>query len=369
MSAWGLSQETRTITVVVDASETAPDSGEVFIAGNLSVLGDWVPDAVPLRPLGNGLWSISFDAPLGSTVEFKVTQGSWVAQAIYEPGVIPGNTMVVCLRDTTVTLKPRSWGLGAGGEGGGVVGTVVRHGAMTGEGLRYGREVAVVLPPSYDREPQRRFPVLYMHDGQNVFDPKTSFLGFDWRVDEVADSLVRTAELQEFILVALWNTPDRRPEYSDTPRGRAYADFVVHQVKPFIDSTYRTLPGPRHTAVMGSSMGGLISFLFAWWYPDVFGHAACLSSAFTVDDGGFLRAVRKYSGPKKPVRFYLDCGGIDLDERLAPGLWEMASILKALGYKEGEDLSVFYDPGASHNEMAWAARVWRPLKFIFGTDR
>jgi enterochelin esterase-like enzyme len=204
-----------------------------------------------------------------------------------------------------------------------------------------------------------------MHDGQNVFDPSTSFLGYDWRVDEVTDSLIRAGSLREIIVVGICNTPDRRMEYSDTEAGRAYARFVVNRVKPLIDSAYRTMPDAEHTAVMGSSMGGLISFLFAWWYPGVFSGAGCLSSVFTGHYTHVLDTVSRYNGPRKPIRIYMDCGGAGGDETLRPGMESMAELLRKGGYREGRDYMVFFDSGAQHNELAWAARVWRPLRFFF----
>jgi len=117
---------------------------------------------------------------------------------------------------------------------------------------------------------------------------------------------------------------------------------------------------------MGSSMGGLISFLFAWWYPDVFSKAGCLSSAFLVDDDKVLKEVRNYSGSRKNIRVYLDCGTVDLEARLRPGSEEMAKILEEKGYRMGSEFEYVLDEGAIHNERAWAKRVWKPLKFLFG---
>ena len=249
---------------------------------------------------------------------------------------------------------------------GGIVGAVAYHRGLRGEGLRYDRDLIVWLPPSYRKEPKRRYPVLYMHDGQNIIDPSTSFIGYDWHVDNVADSLIRASKMEEIIVVGMYNTPDRTAEYSDTDLGRNYAEFVVRRLKPLIDSTYRTLPGREHTAVMGSSMGGLISFLFVWWHPDVFSMAGCLSSAFMREHTQILSDVEKYSGSRKPIRIYLDCGGNGLDERLKPGMDEMASLLKKKGFVDGVDYQVYFDEHAGHDEHAWAARIWRPLLFMFG---
>jgi predicted alpha/beta superfamily hydrolase len=172
--------------------------------------------------------------------------------------------------------------------------------------------------------------------------------------------------MKEVNVVGLYNTPDRGPEYGKDPgKTRAYMDFVVTSVKPFVDAHYRTLPDRENTAVMGSSMGGLISFLLAWQYPQVFSAAACLSPAFTVGD--WLDDVEKYDGPPKPIRIYMDNGGVGMDrERMQPGCERMLDILPKKGFILGENLEWFLDEKAEHNEAAWAARLHRPLLFLFG---
>jgi predicted alpha/beta superfamily hydrolase len=172
--------------------------------------------------------------------------------------------------------------------------------------------------------------------------------------------------MEEIIIVGIYNTADRTPEYSDSELGRAYLGFVVNELKPMIDQTYRTKPDAKNTAVMGSSMGGLSAFLFAWKRPEVFSKAGCLSSAFLVDDNRILKEVRNYSGAKKPIRVYLDDGSEGLEASLKPGFDEMVELLERKGYKQGIDLEYFHDAGAEHNERAWAGRLWRPLLFLFG---
>ncbi|MCX6142190.1 MAG: alpha/beta hydrolase-fold protein, partial [Ignavibacteriales bacterium] len=269
-----------------------------------------------------------------------------------------------------LVMKPVTWSdLSAARKkltsAGGITGTVKYHRGLSGEGLKYVRDVIVWLPPSYEKETQKRYPVLYMHDGQNVFDPSTSFLGSDWRADEVADSLIRAGAIEELVIVGINNSPDRMSEYSDTPAGRSYAKFVVERLKPFIDSIYRTKPSRETTAVMGSSLGGLISLYFAWWYPEVFSKAGCLST--TVIPGNrdeVLKEIRAYQGPRKNLRLYFDVGGKEYG--LLRGFSALASTLKERGYEEGKDLEFFLDEGATHNEMAWSQRLWRPMEFMFG---
>lgn len=246
-----------------------------------------------------------------------------------------------------------------------IVGSVHYHRGLIGEGLTYERDLIVWLPPSYHRRMRKRYPVLYLHDGQNMFDPKTSFLGYDWQADETADALIRKGAIGEMIMVAITNTPDRLSEYSDTELGGAYIRFLIATVKPLIDAMYRTKPGRRHTAVMGSSMGGLISLLLVWRHPEVFSQAGCLSTALARDeDRPLFDEIKSYSGPKKGIRVYLDVGG--RETALIPGYRAMAALLKRKGYQKGKDLGMFFDRRGAHNERAWARRLWRPLTFMFG---
>jgi len=235
---------------------------------------------------------------------------------------------------------------------------------MKGEGLKFLRDIVVWLPPSYTKDLSRRYPVLYMHDGQNVFNPATSFAGYDWRADEVADSLIRAQAIEEIIIVGIYNTPDRMKEYSDSPLGRSYAKFVVEHVKPLIDSRYRTKPSRENTAVMGSSMGGLISMLFVLWYPSVFSQAACLSSS--VGSGmGEKDLEQQFSDVPlaQSLRIYMDVG--ELEPSLIPGNEALADFLQRNGYVSGKNFEFFFANGALHNEQAWAHRLWRPMTFLF----
>jgi predicted alpha/beta superfamily hydrolase len=354
------------VTFKVIAPASTPSGARVFIAGNQPALGNWDPGKIALRQQNDSLWSFAQKFPKGLLVEFKITRGGWNAEAMYKSGVIPDNTRFVVRADTAIVIRPVAWSDLAFKTTGGITGTVKYYRALKSPKLRHPRDVIVWLPPSYEKNKSRRYPVLYMHDGQNIIDPSTSFGGRDWHVDEVADSLMRAQKMEDLIVVGIYNTPDRTPEYSDSELGRAYAAFVMHELKPMIDSAFRTKPDAKNTAVMGSSMGGLISFLFAWWHPEVFSKAGCLSSAFLWDDNKILKEVKNYNGAKKPIRIYLDDGSEGLEAQLKPGYDEMVALLQEKGYKPGSDLEYFYDIGAAHNEPAWAKRVWRPLLFMFG---
>lgn len=361
-------QEHRVVIRVVVPPST-PNDATIYIAGNAPRLGDWNPGKVAMTKENDSTWSFSGSAPSGAVVEFKITRGSWNTQAMYVDGVIPPNVVFKATADTLIELRPATWNdlssvLLANKRGGGIVGTVKYHRGLKGDGLKHERDAIVWLPPSYEKDVTRRYSVLYMHDGQNVFDPNTSFIGYDWRADEIADSLIKADAMEEVIIVGIYNTPDRIPEYSDTELGRSYARFVVKKLKPLIDSTYRTMTDPRHTAVMGSSMGGLISLLFVWWYPEVFGQAGCLSTAVSpIRDDRLLDEIRNYDGPRKPIRVYFDVG--EFEPSLIPGYEALVALLQKKGYEREKDLEYFFDNGAPHNERAWANRLWRPLLFMF----
>ena len=251
------------------------------------------------------------------------------------------------------------------------------HARFYSRGLRNRRDIAVWLPPGYGYA-RRRHPVVYFQDGQNIFDPRTAFLGNAWHAGERATELIRAHRITAPIMVGVYNTGfNRMNEYAPTPaefsgwdgekcqsqgEARRYARFFVQERKPFIDARYLTLPGPRHTAVVGSSMGGLVSLYFALWHPRVFGHVAALSPSVWWGDRVVLRDFSKLR--KKPgVRVWLDMGTAE------PG-WEVIQLLRDTlvnkGWKLGDDLAYHEAPGARHTESAWAARIGDVLTWILG---
>jgi predicted alpha/beta superfamily hydrolase len=363
---FGYSQKMH-VTILVKPKTEARDSiGHVYIAGNKTEFGNWNPSASELYKVSDSLWKFESSFDSGAVLQFKITAGSWETEAIYDSGKVPQNTTIDVTKDTIVILRPFFWKryLLPKKPEQAIRGRVEYHRQLSGEGLNHSRDIIVWLPPSYDKNAKKHYPVLYMHDGQNIFDPSTAFTGYDWRVDEVADSLIKLKKIEEIIIVGIYNSPDRLPEYSDSPLGTSYLNFVINNVKPLIDSTYRTKPGKEHTGVAGSSLGGLASLLFVWKRPDVFGMAGCISTSFWYDDEKTLKEIREYSGHKKNVKIYLDCGG--REKELIGGYKRMVEILKSKGYKKGKDLEYTLDSKATHSEQYWAKRVWRPLVFMFG---
>jgi predicted alpha/beta superfamily hydrolase len=242
-----------------------------------------------------------------------------------------------------------------------VIGNVEYHLEVYSKIMESNRDLFVWLPARYDENPLKRYPVLYMHDGQNLIDPKTSFAGKDWQVDETVTRLISEFKIREIIVVGIYNTKDRLEEYSDSAKGEKYSKFIIEELKPFVDSKYRTLTDNKNTAVIGSSMGGLASFLIAWKHPEVFSMAGCMSSSFYYNDDKVFKIIDEYTGPKKHIKFYIDHG----EDGLVRGQ-KMFCKLTQMGYVIGTDLDYFYAPGAEHNESEWAKRLERPLIFFFG---
>ncbi len=357
------------ITFVVTTPKL-PSNETIYVTGNNSELGDWNPSGVALTKSNDSTWAKTFSFNSNEKIEFKFTKGSWNTEALTNDGLVPPNYSMIIKNDTTVYFTINKWkdeisNVNRAMFPGQITGTVKYLYNMKGEGIKP-RDIIVWLPPSYDSSKTKRYPVLYMQDGQNLFDPKTSAFGIDWQLDETADSLIKAGAIKEIIIVGIYNTSDRNDEYGDTKLGRKYMDFIINDLKPFIDKNFRTLSDRQNTAVGGSSMGGLISMMLVWEHPEVFSQAACLSPAFHIGDINYTKKVEKYNGEKKPIRIYIDNGTIDLDARLKPGADEMVKVLEDKGYKPGKDLDYFVAEGATHNEAAWAKRNWRYLEFMFG---
>ncbi len=237
------------------------------------------------------------------------------------------------------------------------------------------RDLYVYLPPGYGSGGHRRFPVLYMHDGQNCWDdPVHPFGHGGWQVNRIADRLIHEGLVEPFIVVGIPNTPERQLEYGPgedifSADGHTYLQFLIDTAKPTIDSRYPTRLGPEDTALMGSSMGGNISLQAALLRPDIFGAVGCLSPALQFKDRhdqGYFDLLEKIG--RVPVKIYLDSGTAGRGQDGAPLTRRLGEALIQQGWREGHDLLRFEDAGAEHNERAWRARVFRPLTFFFAVN-
>ncbi|MGB8509779.1 MAG: alpha/beta hydrolase-fold protein [Pyrinomonadaceae bacterium] len=235
------------------------------------------------------------------------------------------------------------------------------------------RDVLVYLPPGYESHKKMRYPVLYMHDGQNLFDGATSFIpGQEWRVDETAQALITSGAVEPLIIVGIYNTgKERVGEYTPTKDAKvkdggladSYGRMIVEELKPFIDAHYRTRREARETGLGGSSLGGLVSLYLGLRYPNVFGRLAVVSPSVWWDDKVILRHVATLR--RRPAtRIWLDIG-TDENPRATIDARLLRDALIAKGWRLDNDLKYFEAEGAKHSETAWAQRVDPILRFLF----
>ncbi|MDY7228564.1 alpha/beta hydrolase [Hyalangium rubrum] len=248
-------------------------------------------------------------------------------------------------------------------------GTLVKVANFSSPQLGNTRTLRIYLPPSYSLNPLKRYPVLYMHDGQNLFEASTAFGGVEWQVDETANALINNGQMDEVIVVGIDNgganriyeyTPCCDPQYSGGG-ANVYERFMLDTVKPYIDQNYRTLTGNKNTALMGSSLGGLVSTYIGRRNPGVFSKLGGLSSSFWWNNQMLPKEVEAATA-KVAVNHYIDAG------TSSDGLTETTRMRDALvvdGYVQGKDLYYYVAQGAGHNEAAWAARLSIPLKYLF----
>jgi predicted alpha/beta superfamily hydrolase len=338
---------------------------QIFISGDRPELGAWQPDGLPLTRMEDDCWCATLDLPAGAPVEFKITRGSWDAEEALADGRIPTNHVIGSQGDEVIRHRVYSWKDSAPPNAPRITGNYRVHESFHSCYLRFDRKVIVWLPPHYELRPDQRYPVLYMQDGQQVFDPVTSTWQQDWEVDENCERLITDGRLRELIVVAVYSTEDRCVEYNPSLAGREYARFLLDELKPFIDREYRTEAG-RSAAIAGSSLGGTMAFYLAWIRPDIFFGAACLSPAFRFGDDHHCLDLVREGGLLPDLKLYLHCGGGDATEReLMAGVREMAALLQERGC-DAARLMLREDPAGKHCESAWAR--WTPewLAFLFG---
>ena len=256
----------------------------------------------------------------------------------------------------------------------------ILHEPFYSEILGNARRITVHLPPGYAEERDRFYPVLYLHDGQNLFDPSRAAFGRTWRADQTADRLAREQRIRPVILVGIDNTPHRLEEYGwwyeaehqAGGRGEQYAAFVMEELKPFIDHTYRTQTTRMHTGVAGASMGGLISLAIAWKYPQRVGLCGLLSPSLWWSQCRILHELAADPLWMKRTRFWMCIGsreGRRLRGHLTPHLLhcrQLVELWDRTGLVPGRNYYYAEVAGGEHNEDAWAARFDKVLLYLFG---
>jgi enterochelin esterase-like enzyme len=381
----GSSRPCCTATIVARVPE---GTGTVYLAGSLPELGPWHPDG--RRMAGSGRErTVRITVPGDTSFEYKFTLGAWNREALTAAGTIPPSYRLRLQRDTAVShevarFKPDPREYIASWRESGVLGRLVYWTDVGSSFLEPTRHVEIWLPPGYDDDPAARYPVLYMHDGENLFDPRIANTGVDWGVDEAVVRLARRGIIPPIIVVGAWSTDARSSEYSPWDAAPDYARFLLEELMPRVNREFRTRTGPANTAVMGSSMGGLLSFYLVTHHPEVFGACGCISTHFPLSESVAAEVFPDFEAPANPdttpyvirdirsglrappgVRYWFDYGTLGLDSAYAPSHRAVRAWLLGQGRVEGRDFVIRSYRGATHNEASWRARLGDALAFLF----
>lgn len=375
-----------TITFIVTAPRETDPAASLFIACRLPGSSDWQPNAIPLRHSDSGEWRGKISVPKGHQLDFKITGGSWDTVEKGELGEEIDNRVVTCDRDRQETIVVLKWRQMPSSQpitqpiekrastATGDIRTITLHSKI----LKTDRKLHIWLPPGYGDKADR-YPVLYMHDGQNVFDDATSFAG-EWRADETAAELIAAGKIPPIIIVAIENAgAGRIQEYTPTPDpkesagggAKDYADFLLSEVKPYVDANFRTLKEGVNTGVCGSSLGGLVSLYICDRLPDVFGLCGAVSPSLWWDNRELLLRISRQPQALAKCRVWVDMGtdegsGVEPSANVA-NVKELSRILERAGMTQGKNLKLQIIDGAGHNESAWARRFGEILVFLFGS--
>ena len=248
------------------------------------------------------------------------------------------------------------------------------------------RTVDVLLPSTYYDDETTRFPVIYMHDGQNLFDDKLSFSGSSWKVGETIHKLSESGEIPKVIVIGIWNNEFRLGEYMPQRalewkypdvqncwftqtynveiKSDAYLQFITKELKPYVDEHYRSKSEAESTTIMGSSMGGLISMYAICEYPDVFSKAACLSASWTIGGEEMMDYLRKKLPSSDHAKIYIDYGVEEHIGNYKHYIKTANNMAKEKGYVMKKTWLSARFPGTEHSESAWRDRLDVPLKFL-----
>lgn len=241
--------------------------------------------------------------------------------------------------------------------------------------LKNFRSLYVYLPPSYMKQPHRKFPVLYMQDGQNIFSGDLSYSGVGWEIHKTTDVLIKNGALEELIIVGIaHNNAQRLHEYAHfdgnyngrSIKGRAdlYEKFLIEDVMPFIEANFRVKTGAAHTGLMGSSMGGLVTFVIGLKHPNRFGKLGVVSPSFWWNRAALSNFIASLEPKQLPKRMWIDMGASEGD--MMQGFEEMLELLFKKGVHYMSELAYWIVPDGAHSEYDWQCRAHHPLLYLFG---
>ncbi|MDF1697517.1 MAG: alpha/beta hydrolase-fold protein [Saprospiraceae bacterium] len=342
-----------TITIL-DTPELTLPADSIFLASSLS---NWNPadSKYMFQKLKDGTHNIMIHPPIGK-FEYKCTLGSWKNVENQKNGAdIPNRTIHYNGQEKKVEITIENWKEETPQKSTASKNVRILYDDFVVPQLNTTRKIWIYLPSNYSKS-DAHYPVLYMHDAQNLFDVLTSFSG-EWHIDETMDELIENGH-QEAIIVGIENGKSSRiDEYTPWPhekykggKGAEYVDFIVHTLKPHIDSTFRTKPEREYSGIMGSSLGGLISLYAAIEHQKIFGKAGIFSPSLWFSEEIFSHVSSR--NKTQDIKFYFLGGGME-GETLIPNLHRMVGTLKAAGFSK-KDIQLVTDPNGKHTEDFWA---------------
>ena len=360
------------VTLRVSVPSSTPATDLVYVAGDFQGWNAGSPAYALTRQL-DGRWTITLDLIAGAPIQFKFTRGTWDNVEKGPSGEEIANHALTPLSGATYDFTVATWR---------DLGTLTGHiESFTYAPFLGGRRCWVYLPPGYDSG-NTHYPVLYMHDGQNLFDVRTSFSG-EWHVDETCEALIAAGEIEPLIVVGIENGGASRCleytpwSYSGQPcaggGGDAYLSAIRDLLIPHIDATYRTRTGRASRYLCGSSLGGLISAYAGYAYDDVFSRVAAVSPSYGWSNNQMITFAQSHALPHL-TRFYQDMGTLEagsisdangngIDDYIE-GLRAMRDVALGQGFVEGVDFSSIEAAGHTHNEFYWSQRFPNLLRFL-----
>jgi predicted alpha/beta superfamily hydrolase len=389
------------VRMVVSVVQTPPYADEIYLAGSMN---DWQPGTLAIPHVGNGVYVLTAKWPVGEPIEYKFTRGkTWasVEKGTYGEEVdnrvltlektphevvvynhiarwsditeaVPTQTLLsIAPSEGTQRDRTRS-------------GDIRSMGPLRAPQLGGTREVLVYLPPGY-RGGEDRYPVLYMLDGQNVFDESTSYIGAEWGLDEAMEKGVPAGTLRPCIIVAVYNSGARVNEYTPFPHPRRgggdadkFLDFLVNTVKPYIDQTFRTMPEREHTTFVGNSLGGLLTLYAATKHSDTFQSYGVVAPSLQWMNYKILDTLDSTKLPSD-LRFWIEVGegreplvapeeesgnGQPSVGKYTQACRRLADTLKAKGITADTQLHYTEHKSEFHDEREWGARAADMLNFL-----
>jgi len=370
------------VTFNITVPPTTAEDALVFIAGGHPALGNWAADGLQAERQDDGSYIAITSLPAGN-YEFKTTLGTWATVEKTADGRNIDNRKFTVKKATTVDVVIKLFGAGEPlkPKEPTITGTVEFHREFKSKYLLPSRDIAVYLPPGYDATSSKRYPVLYMHDGQNLFDANTSTFGVEWQADETAQRLIEAGRIEPLIIVGIYNSRERTDEY--TPgrdqnrkaggKGERYAKMLIEEVIPFIESAYRVDASRSARGIGGSSLGGLISLYICQQYPETFSRCLVVSPALWWNDHAVVKSLKSDNAGLKNLRIWLDMGtkeGRQIDEFTTAirDTRALVKVFEAAGMQAEKDFKYVEIEGGEHNEASWAQRFGDMLEFAYGKE-